>query len=218
MKYRTLSRKSSHRQALLKNLVTSLFEHESICTTWHKAKEAQRLAEKLITLGKKNTEASRRSAHSKVFVCLHPQVSYQYRNTSTAANEWTVQRPLQIVPKLFGEFRERYADRAGGYTRVLLLDPVKEDQARSALLELVDGSRDMRFALTARTIARIREKGQEINHATADNIRKVTRYRQNGEDALEELVQKFQKLAADGDEGVTKVEKKKVYPKAELGR
>lgn len=61
-KYRHLSRKSSHRQALLRNLVTSLFENESITTTWAKAKETQRLADKLITLGKKNTEASWRRA------------------------------------------------------------------------------------------------------------------------------------------------------------
>jgi ribosomal protein L17 len=67
-KYRHLSRKSSHRQALLRNLVTSLFKHESITTTWPKAKEAQRLAEKLITLGKKNTEASRKSALQIFFV------------------------------------------------------------------------------------------------------------------------------------------------------
>lgn len=71
-KYRHLSRKSSHRQALLRNLVTSLFKHESITTTWAKAKEAQRLAEKLITLGKKNTEASRRQALSTFYVRLSP--------------------------------------------------------------------------------------------------------------------------------------------------
>lgn len=68
MKYRHLSRKSSHRRALLRNLVTSLIEHESISTTWPKAKEAQRLAEKMITLGKRNTEASRREALKFLFV------------------------------------------------------------------------------------------------------------------------------------------------------
>lgn len=68
MKYRHLGRKSSHRRALLRNLVTSLFTHESITTTWPKAKEAQRLAEKLITLGKKNTEASRNRAMTYFFV------------------------------------------------------------------------------------------------------------------------------------------------------
>jgi ribosomal protein L17 len=69
MKYRHLSRKSSHRQALLRNLVSSLIEHESISTTWPKAKEAQRMAEKLITLAKKNTEASRIKATSVFYVC-----------------------------------------------------------------------------------------------------------------------------------------------------
>lgn len=68
VKYRHLGRDSAHRKALLRNLVTSLIEHESISTSWHKAKEAQRLAEKLITLGKKNTDASRRSAEGKLFV------------------------------------------------------------------------------------------------------------------------------------------------------
>lgn len=75
VKYRHLGRKSSHRRALLRNLVTSLIEHESISTTWHKAKEAQRLAEKMITLGKKNTEASRRQALKFLFVRTHPSAS-----------------------------------------------------------------------------------------------------------------------------------------------
>lgn len=68
-KYRHLSRNSAHRQALLRNLVTSLFQHESITTTWHKAKEAQRLAERLITLAKRNNEQSRKTALSVFFVC-----------------------------------------------------------------------------------------------------------------------------------------------------
>jgi len=70
LKYRHLDRKSSHRQALLRNLVTSLFTHESISTTWPKAKEAQRLAEKLITLGKKNTDAAKRKAEAIFYVRL----------------------------------------------------------------------------------------------------------------------------------------------------
>jgi large subunit ribosomal protein L17 len=68
MKYRHLGRTSAHRQALLRNLVTSLFLHESISTTYPKAKEAQRLAEKLVTMGKKNTEASKRRALSIFYV------------------------------------------------------------------------------------------------------------------------------------------------------
>ena len=72
VKYRHLSRKSSHRKALLRNLVTSLIEHETITTTWPKAKEAQRLAEKLITLGKRNTNAAKQRAQSIFFVWQRP--------------------------------------------------------------------------------------------------------------------------------------------------
>lgn len=69
VKYRHLSRNSAHRQALLRNLVTSLVKHESIHTTWHKAKEAQRVAERLITLAKRNNETARRKAQATLFVC-----------------------------------------------------------------------------------------------------------------------------------------------------
>jgi ribosomal protein L17 len=68
MKYRQLSRDSAHRKALLRNLVTSLIKNESIHTTWPKAKEAQRLAEKLITHAKKNDEVARRKAQGILFV------------------------------------------------------------------------------------------------------------------------------------------------------
>lgn len=68
VRFRHLSRKSSHRQALLRNLVTALVQHESIRTTWPKAKETQRLAEKLITLAKRNNETSRRKATGILYV------------------------------------------------------------------------------------------------------------------------------------------------------
>lgn len=67
-RYRHLGRNSAHRQALLRNLVTSLVREEAIHTTWHKAKEAQRLAEKLITLAKRNNETSRRKATGILYV------------------------------------------------------------------------------------------------------------------------------------------------------
>ncbi|GAM39102.1 50S ribosomal protein [Talaromyces pinophilus] len=167
-KYRHLSRSSSHRQALLRNLVTSLIKHESITTTWPKAKEAQRLAEKLITLGKRNTEHARRRAQSIFYT------------------------PHELLPKLFGPLRERYAERQGGYTRVLRVEPKKDDQAPSAILELVDGPKDMRFAITAKAIARQREQGiQTLNELTALNVRKVTRYRKDGVEALEKEIEKM---------------------------
>ncbi|KAE8308896.1 ribosomal protein L17 [Aspergillus transmontanensis] len=184
-KYRHLSRKSSHRQALLRNLVTSLFKHESITTTWPKAKEAQRLAEKLITLGKKNTEASRRQALSTFYT------------------------PHDLLPKLFGPLRERYAERPGGYTRVLRVEPKKDDQAPSAILELVDGPKDMRFAMTARTVARQRSQGLDtLNELTRLNVQKVTRFRKDGIDDLE---REIKKLEIDGrkEEKAQKAQEKK---------
>ncbi|OBT76156.1 hypothetical protein VF21_04800 [Pseudogymnoascus sp. 05NY08] len=184
MKYRHLGRTSAHRQALLRNLVTSLFTHETIQTTWPKAKEAQRLAEKLITLGKKNTEASKRRALSIFFT------------------------PHSLLPKLFGPLRERYAERPGGYTRVLRIEPLKADQAPSAILELVDGPKDMRFAMTARTLARVQEAGQEVNDMTAKNIMKVTRYRPDADADLQRMVADLRDLEIEDPKREKGVEKR----------
>ncbi|OJD28765.1 mitochondrial 54s ribosomal protein 8 [Diplodia corticola] len=187
-KYRHLSRKSSHRQALLRNLVTSLFEHESIQTTWHKAKEAQRLADKLITLGKKNTENSRRKA-------------------------WEVfYRPVELVPKLFGPLRERYATRPGGYTRVVRIEPLKEDQAASAILELVDSPKDIRFAMMAKVVARQRAENLRETPITRANLKKVLQFRgDKGKEEMEEMIDRFDRLTAEGKE-VKTVYQKPVYP------
>lgn len=87
-RYRHLSRNSAHRQALLRNMVTSLIEKESITTTWAKAKEAQRLAEKLITLGKKNTEASRRRALEIFYVCDEPPLTKDQRKYISSIFMW----------------------------------------------------------------------------------------------------------------------------------
>ncbi|KAG8528100.1 uncharacterized protein KY384_007016 [Bacidia gigantensis] len=175
IKYRHLSRSSAHRQALLRNLVTSLITHESIQTTWHKAKEAQRLAEKVISLGKKNTASSRVRAQQILFT------------------------PFKHLPKLFGELRERYAERPGGYTRVLHIEPINHhhDQAASAILELVDGPRDMRFAMTAKSLVRERAASEEnaekgVRDITARNVQKVTRFRPQGEEDLQREVERLE--------------------------
>lgn len=115
-----------------------------------------------------------------------------------------------MVPKLFGPIRERYLERQGGYTRVLRIEPIKEDQAPSAILELVDSPVDMRFALTARTVSRQRRIAGQITDLTAMNVKKVTRYRPDGEAELEQLVKKFDDLATQGSHGVQIVEKKKM--------
>lgn len=69
IKHRHLGVKSSHRIAMLRNLVTTLVDFETLRTTWPRAKEAQKLAEKLITLGKRNTNAARQRAQGILFVC-----------------------------------------------------------------------------------------------------------------------------------------------------
>lgn len=77
---------------------------------------------------------------------------------------------------------------------MLRIEPLKDDQAPSAILELVDGPKDMRFAMTARTLARVEEGGKEVNEMTAKNIMKVTRYRESGEDELRRMVDDLRDL------------------------
>ena len=106
----------------------------------------------------------------------------------------TSQTPHELIPKLFGPLRERYANRPGGYTRVLRIEPLKPDQAPSAILELVDGERDMRFAMTAKTLARMRvrerdgEEDVKWTELTERNVKKVTAFRPGGEERLEQVV------------------------------
>jgi len=178
LKYRHLGRDSAHRRALLRNLVTSLIANESISTTWPKAKEAQRLAEKLITLGKKNTGASRNRAQTIFF---EPEREGH-------------------MNKLFGELRERYATRQGGYTRVLRQEAIRDDGAPSAILSLVDGPRDMRFSMTAKAVVRHRKEDLSMNETMVANMRKVTRFRAGGEQALDEEVQRLERDAEEREQ------------------
>ena len=113
------------------------------------------------------------------------------------------------MPKLFDELRERYSSRPGGYTRVLRMEPMKEDQAPSAILELVDGPKDMRFAMTARTVARLEMQGKELNEMTQRNVEKVTQFREDGTNAFKKMVQRM-KLLPSSDRS-TLIEKKWVY-------
>jgi len=110
---RKLNRTSSHRKAMLNNMVTSLIQHERIHTTVPKAKEARRLAEKVITLGKKGGLNNIRLA-SKVV------------------------KDRVLLQKIFGELKDRYANRPGGYTRLLRTGFRQGDAAETAFLELVD--------------------------------------------------------------------------------
>lgn len=102
-----------------------------------------------------------------------------------------MQTPEKLLPKVFGPLRERYAQRNGGYTRVLRIPPKKDDQAPTAILELVDGPKDMRFAMTALTLARRELEGEGINEITNLNIKKVTQYRDGGEEVLMKEVRRI---------------------------
>ncbi|WP_417909350.1 50S ribosomal protein L17 [Candidatus Electronema sp. PJ] len=110
---RKLNRSSSHRLAMLRNIVTSLLEHERIVTTLPKAKEVQRAAEKMITLGKRGDLHARRLAAAFI-------------------------RSKSIVTKLFDTLSPQYTTRAGGYTRIIRTGTRPGDAAPMALIELVN--------------------------------------------------------------------------------
>lgn len=109
---RKLGRDTSHRRALLRNLVTSLFENGKVSTTDAKAKELRRVAEKLITLGKRGSLHARRQALAYI-------------------------RKRSVVTQLFSEISPRYSQRPGGYTRIIKLGNRRGDNAPLSLLELV---------------------------------------------------------------------------------
>jgi large subunit ribosomal protein L17 len=124
---RKLSRTSEHRLAMRRNLVASLFEHETVSTTLEKAKEVKPFAEKLITLAKKGTLSARRRA----IVLLGNRDIVDYED-GKAVKKGT------IIGKLFSELGPRYLDRPGGYTRIIRLSLRRlGDNGRLVLLQFV---------------------------------------------------------------------------------
>ena len=117
--YRKLNRRSDQRKAMLRDLVTQLIIHERITTTETKAKELKRLADKMVTLGKKNTLASRRQAAQLV------------RFLDAGDNKNAVQ-------KLFDDIAPRFKEREGGYTRVYKMGPRRGDATPMAIIEFVE--------------------------------------------------------------------------------
>ena|SRR5271165_973474 len=112
---RQLSRNSSHRHAMLQNMAASLLRHETIRTTVPKAKELRRVIEPLITLAKIDSIAKRRLAYARL-------------------------RDVSVVEKLFAELGPRFKARAGGYTRILKMEPRPGDSADMALMQLVESA------------------------------------------------------------------------------
>lgn len=110
---RKLGRNASHRDAMFRNMVTSLLDQERIVTTVPKAKEARRVAEQMITLGKRGDLHARRQAMAYI-------------------------RSKSIVAKLFDQLSSQYSERHGGYTRIIRTGTRLGDAAPMAILELVD--------------------------------------------------------------------------------
>jgi large subunit ribosomal protein L17 len=109
---RKLGRTSSHRKAMMRNLVTSLLNHEKIITTDAKAKELRSVADKMITLGKRGSLHARRQALSFI-------------------------RDRKVTDKVFGELSPRYSEREGGYTRIIKTGNRIGDNAPLSIIELI---------------------------------------------------------------------------------
>ncbi len=110
--YRKLGRPTAHRMLMLRNLVTDLLRHEQVITTAAKAKEARNMAERVITLGKHGSLQGRRAALRVV-------------------------SDKDVVQKLFDDLAPRYAERPGGYTRIVKIGPRRGDSASMVQIELV---------------------------------------------------------------------------------
>lgn len=128
MAYRKLGRTSSQRKAMLRDLTTDLLITESIVTTEARAKEIRKTVEKMITLGKRGDLHARRQAAAFV------RNEIASENFDEATETYTSQTALQ---KLFDDIAPRYAERNGGYTRILKTEPRRGDAAPMAIIELV---------------------------------------------------------------------------------
>jgi len=141
IKGKKLNRTSSHRKALFKNMAQAIIKHEQIITTLPKAKTMKPIVDKLITLAKKGSLHARRQAFSKL-------------------------RDDKMVTKLFGTLAPRYADRSGGYTRVLKAGYRYGDAAAMAVIELVDRDEDAR-GIDSGPVQNITESTDEPKEAVA---------------------------------------------------
>jgi large subunit ribosomal protein L17 len=164
MRHRKVSRKlgrdTEHHKAILRNMVTDLFRHGRVTTTLAKAKELRRVADKMITLAKKGDLASRRRALAFI-------------------------RDKGIVKKLFTQLREKYLDRAGGYTRIIKVGPRRGDASFMAIVELVE--------------EKLTTKGSKLKK---ERIKKVLEF-------IEKMKKKYQSIPTSTEEKAS-IEEEKV--------
>src|SRR5438477_6803336 len=135
--HRKLSRNSSHRRAMLRNLVTDFLDHGRLMTTLPKAKEVRPLAEKMITLGKRDSLHARRQLQS-----------------------YLMREP--VAKKVFDTIAPRFADRKGGYSRIIKLGNSKGDVADPAIIELLGSELEVKKAERAEQIKeKVAKKGEK---------------------------------------------------------
>ncbi|MEE9371300.1 MAG: 50S ribosomal protein L17 [Sedimentisphaerales bacterium] len=152
---RRLNRTSEHRLAMRRNIVASLFEHETISTTLEKAKDVKPFAEKLITLAKKGTLAARRRA-----------IALLGNREIVSHEEGKAVRQGTVIGKLFSELGPRYLDRAGGYTRIIHLSMRRlGDNGQLVLLQLVGKDEGLKKESKSAAKKRSRKKTEEVSQA-----------------------------------------------------
>ena len=129
-----LGRTSSHNRCMISNMLKSLIHHEKIKTTVAKAKELRRHADKMITLAKKNTLASRRQAISQLMVQFNA-LDEKQRRQARAGNTSCYNTDRLVIAKLFDALGPRFANRNGGYTRIVRMANRIGDNAETCLIE-----------------------------------------------------------------------------------
>jgi len=129
-----VGRTGSHRRAMLANMMKSLIETGRISTTLVKAKELRRHAERMITLAKQNTLSSKRNAISGLQVSFNPLSCKDARKVKEG-DKTSHSRDRDVINKLFGELRERFSSRNGGYTRIVRTGDRIGDSAPTCYIE-----------------------------------------------------------------------------------
>jgi large subunit ribosomal protein L17 len=172
--HRQLSRDTEHRKAMRRNLIQSLFEHGKVRTTKPKALEVRSLAEKIITLAKKNTLNSRR----RVIQLL------QDRRLTDKDQEFIKEGSKTVVQKLFNEIGPSFKDRNGGYLRIIKTAEHRIGDGGS-LVSLQLLSIDAAPKGQARKSAGLRRKRSERKHAFASKVKKAAKTEEKTETAPE---------------------------------
>lgn len=130
-----IGRTASHRRCLIANMLKSLIENDRIETTVTKAKELRRHADRMITLAKKNTLASRRRAIAELMISYNPLTTKQARAVKEKGSTEGFNTDRKVIGKLFGDLSQRFATRNGGYTRIVRLANRVGDNAPTCVIE-----------------------------------------------------------------------------------